>query len=350
LTSPLPDATHQPEAVHRPTHDNILGALKAFHDGNKVKPSDILIVYLAGHGVTGGGADNSFYYLTSDAQAADSIDPEVRRQWSVSDLEMITEIMAIPAQRQVMILDTCHSGKLIENLSKPREPDTSEVIALERIRDHTGFHVLAGSAADRASYEASHYNQGVLTYSLLRGMRGEALKDGRFVDVNTLFDFAVNNVPRLAGDVQGIQKPETYSDKGSTFPFGEITAADQPLIPLAKTRPLVLRAYFHDAGEQDPLDLSDKLNDRFHEITYGQRDPALEFVDANQLTGAYRVAGSYQIEGEKVTGTVRMALQLPEAGKIEPFAVSGDKTKIAELVTEIAAGVQKRLPPPTATP
>jgi WD40 repeat protein len=358
LTSPLPDANRrpdniaQPNASSRPTHDNILGALNAFHDRNKVKDSDILVVYLAGHGVTGSGADNSFYYLTCDAQQADSIDPEVRRQWSVSDLEMIKEIMEVPAQKRIMILDTCHSGKLIENLSvkQQREPDTSEVIALERIRDHTGFHVLAGCAADRASYEASHYNQGVLTYSLLRGMHGEALKDGRFVDVWTLFHFAVDNVPRLAGDVQGIQEPQTYSDRGSTFPFGEITAADQPLIPLAKTRPLVLRVSFHDADDQDPLRFNGKLNDRFREITYGQSDPALEFVDADDLIGAFRVAGSYKVDGNNVTGIVRVALQAPETGKIESFPISGDKTKIAELVATIAAEVQNHLPKPTAVP
>ena len=41
--------------------------------------------------------------------------------------------------------------------------------------------LLLGCAADRVSYEASRYEQGLLTYSLLTGMRGAALREGDMV-------------------------------------------------------------------------------------------------------------------------------------------------------------------------
>ena len=45
-----------------------------------------------------------------------------------------------------------------------------------------------GSAADAVSYEASRYGQGLLTYSLLQGMKGAALKEDQYVDVSKLFE------------------------------------------------------------------------------------------------------------------------------------------------------------------
>ena len=84
-------------------------------------------------------------------------------------------IKRIPALKQVLLLDTCASGKLVERLTDKREVDGSQIRALDRLKDRTGMHVLAGCAADAVSYEATRYGQGLLTYSLLTGMTGGAL-------------------------------------------------------------------------------------------------------------------------------------------------------------------------------
>ena len=130
------------------------------------------MIYLAGHGVTHGGQDGDWYYLTADARNADLADPEVRKQVSLSSAELTDLLKASPAQKQVLILDTCNSGRVIEKLTDKRAVPGSQVRALERVKDRTGIHVLAGCAADAVSYEASRYGQGVLTYSLLLAMRG----------------------------------------------------------------------------------------------------------------------------------------------------------------------------------
>ena len=44
-----------------PAKDNIASALETLQS---IKPEDILIVYLSGHGVNWGGQDGDFYYLT----------------------------------------------------------------------------------------------------------------------------------------------------------------------------------------------------------------------------------------------------------------------------------------------
>ena len=69
------------DPARRPTRDGLLEAL----DGLKAsKPADVVVIYLAGHGVTHGGDDGNFYFLTADAATADLTDPEVRAATAVS--------------------------------------------------------------------------------------------------------------------------------------------------------------------------------------------------------------------------------------------------------------------------
>ncbi|MCB0552402.1 MAG: hypothetical protein KDD02_02535, partial [Phaeodactylibacter sp.] len=68
--------------------------------------------------------------------------------------------------------------------------------ALDRMKDRTGMFVLAGSAADKVSYEASQYGQGLLTYSILQGMSGFKLREDKYVDVALLFEYARDEVPK----------------------------------------------------------------------------------------------------------------------------------------------------------
>ena len=92
-------------------------------------------------------------------------------------------------------------------MSESRDVPSSQIRALERLKDRTGVYVLAGSASDAVSYEASRYGQGLLTYSLLLGMRGAALREESYVDVGRLFAYATDEVPSLARGIGGVQRP-----------------------------------------------------------------------------------------------------------------------------------------------
>jgi len=73
-----------------------------------------------------------------------------RREWVKGE-------KGIKALKQVMILDTCAAGAIAGNASLMAKKDLSsdQVRAIERLKDHTGFHVLMGAAADAPSYEAT---------------------------------------------------------------------------------------------------------------------------------------------------------------------------------------------------
>jgi hypothetical protein len=48
-------------------------------------------------------------------------------------------------------------------------------------------------------------------------MRGAVLKEGKFVDVSRIFDFASGRVPELAPDIGGIERPVIATTQRAAF-------------------------------------------------------------------------------------------------------------------------------------
>jgi WD40 repeat protein len=183
---------------------------KAFTDiAEKAKSQDVLVIYFSGHGLNYGAAENSqFYYLTKDIAGENLSDPEIRNNYAISSAELTEWIKKIPARKQVMVIDACNSGKIVEDFTvSSRDLNSAQIRALDRMKDRTGMFILTGSAADKVSYEAGQYGQGLLTFSLLQGMSGLALTPDKRVDVMTLFQHARDEVPGLARGINGIQTP-----------------------------------------------------------------------------------------------------------------------------------------------
>ncbi len=332
-------STEETDPTKRPTRANLLAALEAARSS---RASDILVVYLAGHGVNYGGQDGDFYYLTEDAQNADLADPELRAQTAISSDELTESIREIPALKQVMILDTCASGRLIQRLSERRNVPSSQIRALERVKDRTGIHILAGCAADAVSYEASRYGQGLLTHSLLLGIRGAALRDNEYVDVSRLFNFAADRVPDMARDIGGVQRPVITSPKGGgSFDIGRLTPEDRDAVPLQSPLPLVLRANFQDAlRPRDTLSLARLVNERLRDASVRGSKMPLVFVDAVELPGAYEIGGRYTVAGNDVS--VDVALFQGDRD-VAGFRVTGNRERLSELAGELVRQIQTRL-------
>lgn len=200
--------SEQKSKTLHPTKENIISFFK--EKQNSINPNDIFVVYLAGHGLNYGGSEGDFYYLTQDASDMSDIyfkDPEMRKNVALSSNELTEYLNLIPALKKILILDACASGKAAEMMTSSRNIPASQVRALDRLQDRTGFYILAGSAADAVSYESSIYNQGILTYSLLKAMKGSALRiegSEEYIDVQRLLNFAVDEVPVLASGIGGI--------------------------------------------------------------------------------------------------------------------------------------------------
>jgi len=197
-----------------------------------------------------------------------------------------------------------------------------------RFRERAGGRITATMAADRVSYEASRYGQGLLTYALLSGLRGAALREGEFADISTLFQYAVDEVPKLAKGIGGVQRPLVDSPRGSSFDIGRLTAEDKKQVPLAQIRPLILRAEIQSEDFKDTLRLQARLNAYLREQNQSTARGALIFVEADEHPDGWKLRARYRkqgegyllegvlFQGEAEKGRVKVDLKADEAGQV----------------------------------
>ncbi len=305
-----------------PTKANIRKAFENYQ--TKAKANDILLVYLSGHGVNHAGDMSDFYYLTCTAGSGDMNNTVLREEAAISSSEFTEYIKAVPALKQILIIDACHSGRLASSLASSRSAMSStQIRALERMKDRTGLFVLAGSAADAVSYETTLYGQGLLTYSLLFGMKGAALRDNEFIDVLDLFQFAANKVPELAEEIGGIQKPEIrVPEDGKSFDIGRLSPADRDAIILAAPKPVYVHSRFQDESAIfDRLDLSELVDQQLLELSK-QDDAPIAFVDDKSFSGATLINGRYSESNGLIKATITFVKNGVVSKKVELEAVN----------------------------
>lgn len=305
-----------------------------------VKRDDTVLIYLSGHGIT---VEKDYLYLLRGAASLSPPSEAERSRVSLSGEELTARLKAIPALRRALILDTCSSGKLIETMHGARGADSNREFALERLKDRTGTFVLAGSAADMKSYESNRFGQGLLTYSLLLGMSGAALREDVFVDVEELFRFAVDQVPDLARGIPGSQLPQIavpVEGAFSTFDIGELQEADRKTIQLPKARPLIMKGMFFPAGDTiDGLGLTDAVHNGLREHTRAD-NAAFSFVPTDKLADAYQVAGFYVLEDDLAKVDVFLN---KDGERVAKFPIEGPKDDLDALVDLILKGVIEKI-------
>ncbi len=325
--------TTDSSAYPAPTKSNIQQAFEAIK--MEAKAADILFVYFSGHGIAKG---NEFYYLT---QEMSSFEVEIEGKSKViSNTELTRWINDIPALKQVLILDACNSGKVVESLAMlSRGLNSSQIRALERLKDRTGMFILTGSAADKVSYEAGQFGQGLLTYSILEGIKGEVPDKFGHVDVMNLFRYATERVPELAKGIGGIQTPVPVGPLGKSFPIG---IADSTVsIPIAQEKSVFIRNIFmNEERFDDGLELTKSLNDYLLEQT-ASGEAGFIFVDVSEYENAYSIRGLYRLSGNGVT--VRGRLYKGKTPVGEEFKVLGKRSDLPALVEAIVEKVSGML-------
>ncbi len=317
--------TTDSSAYPAPTKANIRQAFEAIK--KDARAADLLLVYFSGHGIARG---DEFYYLTQDMS---SFEVEIEgKSRTVSNTELIRWINDIPALKQVLILDACNSGKVVESLAVlSRGLNSSQIRALEQLKDRTGMFVLTGSAADKVSYEAGQFGQGLLTYSLLEGIKGEVPDKFGHVDVMKLFRYATDRVPELAKGIGGIQTPVPVGPLGRSFAIGISDSSVH--IPIASEKPVFIRNVFLDEERfDDGLGLTNALKDYLIDRT-ALGDANFIYVDVSGYEAAYSMKGLYRISDDEVEVRGRLFKGRTPAG--EAFNVKGKKEDVPGLVEAI---------------
>lgn len=342
----------------QPRKENIAAA---FADVMKTaKPTDVLLVYLSGHGINLRGEKDSYYYLTTDARSQEIEDnPALKSLSTVSSVELNQWLGAknMPL-KEVLILDTCAAGAANDELLKlvaSRDVPPDQRRAVEFLKEATGTIILMGSAADKVSYEASKYGQGLLTYALLEGMRGRSIEDGSRLNVSRWFQNASEDVPQLALSIGGIQRPVIAAPSGRGFPVALLDPTDQAKIPLAAIKPELVHLSCHDEDDNDPLGLAAVVREQLREISHPSargtdNEPPIVYFDDMTDGPADSLVPKivYSMSGT----TVSLRLRIEQAGK----TVKEERLNLATadknaLATEVAAklvAMSAEVPHPSA--
>jgi ankyrin repeat protein len=290
-----------------PTMVNIL---KCFSTLTDAKPEDVIVVYFSGHGVNFGGQDGSFYYLTMEANESDANylkDPYTRKTKTLSCQDIATCLNQIPSRKKVLIFDACSSGKAADMMyaSLIKEIPSSQKRALEFTQDATGCYIIASSATNTASYENPRYGHGLLTYALLKGMRGgklERIEENEFIEVENLFQYSKQEVPQLAKEISGIQEPivKLPETPGKLF-IGQITNEDKLKIEIKETNAVFVPCQFaNDDLLGNDLDLGERINIKLDQLSSKGGPVGIQFTREGNLPEAYIIKGKYKIRNQKL--------------------------------------------------
>ncbi|NRB47593.1 MAG: caspase family protein [Saprospiraceae bacterium] len=325
--------TDQVPNASLPTKSNIQKAINEIT--SKAEPIDLVLMYFAGHrkAIEKQNNKSHFYYLTQSMRSFRQLEnPQARDLDAISQEELTDWLSEMAAKKRVLILDACNSGELVNSLIEGRNFTESQLVALDRMKDRTGMYILAGSAADRKSFEASEFGQGLLTYSLLQGMQELSIKDPNDeVDILQLLMYAENQVPELAKNLGVTQKPKMYNQEGlSSFPIGIVK--DPADIPLEKAKPFFMQPLLLQEGALiDPLELVPRLEDQFQKYIRKGADFTYRAIHTNK--NGYSIRGMYTIQGKEVEINATLFRGIKEIGPLNKEKAPLDK--LDELLEEI---------------
>jgi hypothetical protein len=224
---------------------------------------------------------------------------------------------------------------------------------MNALMEGTGTFILMGSAADQASYEANRYGDGLLTYALLEGMRGTALKDQTQLFVDKWFVTASTEVETLAAEIGRIQRPMYMVPTiGRSFPIVELTKDDAGSIPLSQPVPQLLRVLCVDAKLTDKLGLEDALRAELRAVNdargrAGDAASGLGYDDSGgDSPTALAPKVQYTISGNTVS--VHIMLDSGNTIKVEDTVPGqiGDTAALAKMVAAKIVAMALALPRP----
>jgi WD40 repeat protein len=181
-----------------------------------VRPSDVFVLFIAGHGRT---LDGHYYFIPYDFRYQDessfaksAISQDQWQQW----------VSAVQVRKSILIYDTCESGAVTADLPPSRGLAAIEeqATAIEKLQRATGRTVLAASTDSQPALEG-YRGHGVLSYAVLEALeKGPVNKDG-LIEVTGLISFIDDEVPALS--FQAFRRRQVPQAKfaGSNFAFGK---------------------------------------------------------------------------------------------------------------------------------
>ncbi len=196
------------------TRENVIRMLDQVTSSSK--PDDVFVLYYAGHGIAmEDEGKNSFYFVLPEVTQMTRTDNILSH--GLSSAEFRERLSAIPATKQMILVDACNSGAFAEGFAVR---GAAEEIALKQLARASGSVILTATNDEQFASEVAQLGHGVFTYALIQGISGEAAtRDGR-ITASSLRLYIDEAVPNLSERYKSsIQFPTTFMF-GNDFPLG----------------------------------------------------------------------------------------------------------------------------------
>ena len=201
------------------TKENILKAFESII--SQAKQEDVFVFYYAGHG-TLDEDNNSEYYLVPTNITKLYGDPQQLQEKGISASELKTYLAQVKSQKQLILMDACHSGGALKSMNV--RAAASEEKAIVQLARASGVVMLASSGTQQFATEFEVLQHGVFTYALLEALDGEADSGDEKVTVNELKIYMEERVPELSQQYGGKAQYPTGFVHGNDFPISIVYA------------------------------------------------------------------------------------------------------------------------------
>ena len=203
------------------TRENIMKGFESITA--RAKPEDVFVFYYAGHGTLNEDNGDGFYLVPTNVTKLYG-DPEQLRTKGISDEELKNRLTMLKAQKQIVIMDACHSGAAVATMKVRAAP--SDEKAIVRLARSSGVVILASSGTQQFAAEFAELKHGTFTYALLEALEGKADRggDGQ-VTVNEIKLYMEERVPELTMQYGGKAQYPTGYITGNDFPISVLTKA-----------------------------------------------------------------------------------------------------------------------------
>ena len=314
----------------------------------KAQPNDILLIFFAGHGVME-SEKNQFYFLTADASNATVSGALKNVGISTNELSEWIKPQTMKAQKRILIFDACNSGQAIkemisigqkgQNFLAARGDDKSKQIkAVEKLNERSGLFILSASASDQKAYEMGKYNQGALTYSLLKAIKEEPdiLEDRKYLNISRWFNAAEKTVGELSRETGARQQPQIVST--TNFNIGVVDEEVRDKIVLPFEKPMFTRSEFRNVDlRTDNLKLRSLVDKELGEMSENNISSTIMYSPEYDGANVYAISGDYTVKGSEVIVSVILTKGGTDIKK--SFEIKGPVNEIATFSKSIVASV-----------
>jgi hypothetical protein len=173
-----------------------------------VSPDDLVVIFLAGHGMNDPSMRRGYAFLCHDAALEERAGGMVPEASGTIGWEDLRPLAALPC-RKLALIDTCHAGALAPARRGATSRDLQENMIL----------VLSASADDESSQESDAWGHGAFTKVLLEALEGAADVRGAdggggdgTVSLDELVAHVLAGVPALTADGRAAQHPTVSPD------------------------------------------------------------------------------------------------------------------------------------------